>query len=129
MRTARLTAPGAPVPRPVAGIAVQALSGPSGGEQPEHPPDPQPAPATVSRLADGGSGGATTEVGGGAIPSPPSAAAGAAPGGASPAVGGLPAPTAVDELVHRLFDPFTRQFKAELRLDRERVGHALDLRY
>jgi hypothetical protein len=31
--------------------------------------------------------------------------------------------------VHLLFDPLTRQFKAELRLDRERVGHALDLRF
>ncbi|WP_281245396.1 hypothetical protein [Geodermatophilus ruber] len=39
------------------------------------------------------------------------------------------APAELDALVRRLHDPLVRQLKAELLLDRERIGHALDLRY
>lgn len=39
------------------------------------------------------------------------------------------APTDIDALVGRLYDPLVRRLKAELRLDRERVGRALDLRH
>ena len=34
-----------------------------------------------------------------------------------------------DDLVRRLYDPLVRRLKAELRLDRERVGRSLDLRH
>ncbi|WP_063041012.1 hypothetical protein [Nocardia pseudovaccinii] len=36
-------------------------------------------------------------------------------------------PTDIDALVARLYDPIVRKLKAELRLDRERAGTALDL--
>jgi hypothetical protein len=40
-----------------------------------------------------------------------------------------PSPTDLDALLRRLNDPLVDQLKAELRLDRERVGHGLDLRH
>jgi hypothetical protein len=36
--------------------------------------------------------------------------------------------TDVDALIGKLYDPLVRRLKAELRLDRERAGHVLDLR-
>jgi len=36
--------------------------------------------------------------------------------------------TDVDALVGKLYAPLVRRLKAELRLDRERAGHVLDLR-
>jgi hypothetical protein len=52
---------------------------------------------------------------------------------AAPAAGTAPppggAPADLDALVRRLYDPLARRLKAELRLDRERVGRALDLRH
>lgn len=46
-----------------------------------------------------------------------------------PAAAGSSSPTEMDALVRRLYDPMVRRLKAELRLDRERAGHALDLRH
>jgi hypothetical protein len=51
-----------------------------------------------------------------------------AAGGPAPAVPGAAAAD-VDALVRRLYDPLARRLRAELRLDRERVGRALDLRH
>lgn len=42
---------------------------------------------------------------------------------------GSSSPTDVDALVRRLYEPIARRLKAELRLDRERAGYALDLRH
>lgn len=59
----------------------------------------------------------------------PSAAPAVNVGLPNPAVAGSSSPTEVDALVRRLYDPMVRRLKAELRLDRERAGHALDLRH
>ena len=48
-----------------------------------------------------------------------------APGAPAAGSGGV---TDVDALVGKLYDPLVRRLKAELRLDRERAGHVLDLR-
>jgi hypothetical protein len=48
------------------------------------------------------------------------------PGAPAQGSGGL---TDVDVLVGKLYDPLVRRLKAELRLDRERAGHGLDLRH
>lgn len=54
------------------------------------------------------------------------------PDGSGPATTPQPAPGSsapeIDAMVNRLYDPLVRRLKAELRLDRERAGHALDLR-
>jgi hypothetical protein len=47
----------------------------------------------------------------------------------APAGAGAVAPGDIDALVRRLHDPLVRRLKAELRLDRERVGRSLDLRH
>jgi hypothetical protein len=72
----------------------------------EEPAGMQPASASVQTLATPPAPGAPTS-------GPPASTS----------------PTDIDALVQRLFDPLVRLLKAELRLDRERVGHALDLRY
>jgi hypothetical protein len=56
------------------------------------------------------------------------AAAAPAAGSASTTPGSSAGVTDVDALVGRLYDPLVRRLKAELRLDRERAGHVLDLR-
>jgi hypothetical protein len=67
-----------------------------------------------------------------AVAEPPAADTGTA-GGAAAAGGPAPlpaaAPTDVDALVRRLYDPLARRLRAELRLDRERIGRSLDLRH
>jgi hypothetical protein len=69
-----------------------------------------------------------------AVPEPPGAEAGAATAvGAAAAAGPAAAPAAapadVDALVRRLYDPLAQRLRAELRLDRERIGRSLDLRH
>jgi hypothetical protein len=66
-----------------------------------------------------------------APPTVPAADVGVPPPGGPPAgaQAGSTSPTDVDALVRRLYDPMMRRLKAELRLDRERAGHALDLRH
>jgi hypothetical protein len=68
-----------------------------------------------------------------AVVEPPAAAGTAAAGGAV-AAGGPGAAASlplgdVDALVRRLYDPLARRLRAELRLDRERIGRSLDLRH
>jgi hypothetical protein len=69
---------------------------------------------------------------------PGAGSGGSAEGTAVPVAAGTPAveagrptpsPTDLDALLRRLNDPLVDQLKAELRLDRERVGHGLDLRH
>jgi hypothetical protein len=57
----------------------------------------------------------------------PPAGGGAAAGG--PAAVAAIAPGDVDALVRKLYDPLARRLRAELRLDRERIGRSLDLRH
>jgi len=59
----------------------------------------------------------------------PSGASAVNVGASTPAGAGSTSPTEVDALVRRLYDPMVRRLKAELRLDRERAGRALDLRH
>jgi hypothetical protein len=65
---------------------------------------------------------------------PPTVEAGPTGGGGAVTAGGpapapAAAPTDVDALVRRLYDPLARRLRAELRLDRERIGRSLDLRH
>jgi hypothetical protein len=122
--------PSLPLPRPPA-IPAPDLT-PALGEA---LPDAMPAPSLVPTVADqvptvGELPDAVAALAAGA----PAAAAPGRPapsGGASPAGGAAPGGAAadVDALVRRLYDPLARRLKAELRLDRERVGRALDLRH
>jgi hypothetical protein len=61
-----------------------------------------------------------------AAPVAPGSPAAAVP--PAPATGASTAATEVDALVGRIYDPLVRRLKAELRLERERAGHVLDLR-
>ena len=63
-----------------------------------------------------------------AVVEPPPAAPGAAAAG-GPGAAASVAPGDVDALVRRLYDPLARRLRAELRLDRERIGRSLDLRH
>lgn len=90
---------------------------------PEPPKTTEHAEPTVARLPDTAtttdpSGRASTDA------APISANATAAHG--TPTPSGT-SPTDIDALVARLYDPIVRKLKAELRLDRERAGTALDL--
>ncbi|WP_157187510.1 hypothetical protein [Nocardia vinacea] len=88
---------------------------------PEPPKTTEHAEPTVARLPDTAtttdpSGNASTDA---APISADATAAHGTPTGTSP--------TDIDALVARLYDPIVRKLKAELRLDRERAGTALDL--
>lgn len=88
---------------------------------PEPPKTTEHAEPTVARLPDTAtttdpSGNASTDA---APISADATAAHGTPTGTSP--------TDIDTLVARLYDPIVRKLKAELRLDRERAGTALDL--
>jgi hypothetical protein len=63
-----------------------------------------------------------------AEPVAPATATAAAAPPVPPGAGSTGGVTDVDALVTRLYDPLVRRLKAELRLDRERAGHVLDLR-
>jgi hypothetical protein len=89
--------------------------GPVGAPEQAPPPEARPAEDTAGLPP----AGASVQ----ALATPP------APGAPGPGVPASTSPTDIDALVQRLFDPLVRLLKAELRLDRERVGHALDLRY
>lgn len=95
--------------------------------------EPEPPPAASDPAASDAVGvpsDATTDP---AVVSPPAAAPSPQATGATAAAGGAAAagaaPTDVDALVRRLYDPLVRRLKAELRLDRERAGNVLDLRH
>jgi hypothetical protein len=80
-------------------------------------------PLTMPEQVAWSTGGAPTAAAGTDSAAAPRAAA--APGSAAAAGSAGD----VDALVRRLYDPLARRLRAELRLDRERVGHALDLRH
>ncbi|MEV6335854.1 hypothetical protein AB0M12_14205 [Nocardia vinacea] len=89
---------------------------------PEPPKTTEHAEPTVARLPDTAtttdpSGNASTDA------APMSANATATTHGTPTGT----SPTDIDALVARLYDPIVRKLKAELRLDRERAGTALDL--
>lgn len=94
-----------------------APSAPEGPGPPSEPPEPgpvpQPGPLDES-VAPEGPGGSTAAAEGGAAP--------AADSDADP-------PVVTDELVRALYSPLSRMLKAELRLERERVGSLIDTRH
>jgi hypothetical protein len=79
------------------------------------------AEVVIQRAEDGASGTSDADA---ASPTPSANA-----GGSTASVPGSASLTEVDALVRRLYDPIVRRIKAELRQDRERAGHVLDLRH
>jgi hypothetical protein len=120
-------APGARVgpstPQPSVPASVQRLLAAQAAQAAE-----EPAPqAEVQRAAE-----AAPEAAQAASPPEPVAVQAATAVTAAPATGapaqGSGGLTDVDALVGKLYDPLVQRLKAELRLDRERAGHVLDLR-
>ncbi|MEV2220293.1 hypothetical protein AB0E01_10490 [Nocardia vinacea] len=117
MQLQRVAVRAAPTPPTAADIAAAFVQ----NAIPEPPKTTEHAEPTVARLPDTAtttdpSGNASTDT---APISTDATAAHGTPTGTSP--------TDIDALVARLYDPIVRKLKAELRLDRERAGTALDL--
>jgi hypothetical protein len=87
--------------------------------------DEETAPDAVARAAGSPAEPVVVQTAPTAVDAPASSAVTAVPGAPGPGAGGL---TDVDALVGKLYDPLVRRLKAELRLERERAGHVLDLR-
>jgi hypothetical protein len=98
---------------------------------------PRPSGPVVERAATSADGVDADPSAGFAIPTlsravPEPSAADTGTAGSAAAGGPAPLPAAatdVDALVRRLYDPLARRLRAELRLDRERIGRSLDLRH